>query len=154
MTNKKIALIKLKKEPRKPVQLKYVKRILIEDIDCMTFDSLLKVINNCKYPLKLCSVNIESYSDQYDSETTAEVYYSGPETPADYKVRLKHYNEEHKEYLKWYGENKDLIEKELTRRKTIADAKEEKAKRKTLIALSKKIIKDKKELAKLKKEIE
>jgi hypothetical protein len=139
------ALIKIRSKPRKPRR-----RNVSDMVEVYDGQSLQEVINFLKADPSQITFDI-NYGDPYDCcgyGGGGSVYakFSRPQTDEEYEEDMKRFRERKRKYDAWYSENKELIEREIQRRKDEAVARKERVMKKERERLEK-------ELAKLQKKL-
>lgn len=137
----KKATFKLKAKPQKPKRQKLKGSIGL--YEGQGFDEVAEILRS--YGVDPAEATFDRELGGYDDLDQFEVVYSYPEPEKDFQRRLARYEKRKAEWEKWFEENREQIEAELTRKRDEAEAKA-----KAKIERQRKILE--KELRKLEKE--
>jgi len=143
--------MRLRNKPKMPV-LKPKVRVSHSIDDGDSLQSIVGFFEGCD--LSKVYLNAECSHSYYDDEIVMRFATSRPETTEEFAVRMDTYNRQLEIYNKWYGDNKEEIEKEVAVRKEKAEEKFYKDKLKEKKRLEKERNKMARELAKLEKMLE
>lgn len=142
----KNVLIKIRSAPKRPERKKVKIEYILYDGD--TLDSVINyfLTKGCD----ITNVYVDCYSDEYYNISNLRFISTRDETDEEYNQRINKYQNELEKYNRWYNDNRELIERELTRRR---EEEQRKLVRKTERE-KRKLLKDKKMLEKQLSKIE